>query len=235
MVTISRAETPMTPWKCCVLLLGLMTLSAKAQDAEQLTIEKNRGLTGLWRIEVPDFIRVAMFGSTTFGPMRQTFCRIEENLEIHCLAGGFSQNGAVTLEGDAVHIAWGSMMARFVIDGTRDGDSVSGTFAIKVSGISHDAPGLSHGVRFHRDTTSMPGGDPALAARLLTPEGRQQLPRTTDALGALEQLKYLGHSPNLNGTGGDDYFSVYDLEFAGGERVCGLRADDSAMPRFKCF
>ena len=95
----------MTPWKCCALLLGLMTLSATAQDAEQLTIEKNRGLTGLWRIEIPDFIHVAMFGGTTFGPMRPTFCRVEETLEIHCLAGGFSQNGTVILEGDAVHIA----------------------------------------------------------------------------------------------------------------------------------
>jgi hypothetical protein len=80
----------MTPWKCCALLLGLMTLSATAQDAEQLTVEKNRGLTGLWRIEIPDFIHVAMFGGTTFGPMRPTFCRVEKTLEIHCLAGGFS-------------------------------------------------------------------------------------------------------------------------------------------------
>jgi hypothetical protein len=224
----------MTPWKCCALLLGPMTFSATAQDAEQLIIEKNRGLTGLWRIEVPDFIHVAMFGGTTFGPMRPTFCRIEETLEIHCLAGGFSQNGTVTLEGDAVHIAWGSMMARFVIDGTRDGDSVNGTFAIKVSGISHAAPRLSHGTRFHRDTATMAGGDPAITTHLQTAEGRQLLPRTTDALGTLEQVEYLGRSPNLNGTGGDDYFSVYDLEFAGGERICGVRAPDTAALRFKC-
>jgi hypothetical protein len=138
------------------------------------------------------------------------------------------------LEGDAVHIAWGSMMARFVIDGTRDGDSVNGTFAIKVSGISHNAPGLSHGARFHRDTASMAGGDPAIATRLRTVEVRQLLPRATDALGALEQVEYLGHSPNLNGTGGDDYFSVYDLEFAGGERICGVRAADTAGFRFRC-
>jgi len=49
----------------------------------------------------------------------------------------------------------------------------------------------------------------------------------------LEHVEYLGHSPNLNGSGGAGYFSVYGLEFAGGERICGVRGD--AARQFVCI
>jgi hypothetical protein len=215
------------------LLLLLLASGAAAQDTEQVTVEKNRGLVGLWRVSVPNSIAIHLFGRAEFGAMRQIFCRIEDNLDIHCLNGGFSRNGAVTIDGDDVHIAWGTAMARFVIDGRRDGDAITGTFTIKVSGIAHDAPTASLSARYKPGDASPQDGDLELANRLQSPQGRAALPHSMDTLGALEHVEYLGHSPNLNGSGGTDFFSVYALEFTSGERICGTRA--GAPEQFECI
>ncbi len=199
----------------------LLAGSASAQPIEQVIVEKDRGLAGLWRIEIPQ--RVAMrgfFRAIEFGPMRPIFCRIEDKGAIRCLNGGYSSSGTVTNDGDTVHVAWGMMMARFVIDATYKDDGLIGTFTFKFSGISHDAPMPSRSTRFTG------GGETntetsALLARLKN--NRSLLPRATDTLGAIEHVAWLGTSPDLDGSGGSDFFRVYTVEFSGGQRICGLR------------
>jgi hypothetical protein len=205
------------------LLFALLLLAppAAAQQTEQVTVEKDRGLVGLWRVSVPKSIGIhGLFTPAEFGPMRNAYCRIEDDLAIHCLNGGYMREGTVTPDGGAVHIAWGMMMARFVIDANRSGDVLTGAFTFKLSGFSHRAPAPSVSERFtgggeaNAEATS-------LMARLRA--DRAPLPRAYDALGAIEHVAYLGPSPDLDGTGEADFFQVYAVEFFGGERLCGMR------------
>jgi hypothetical protein len=41
----------------------------------------------------------------------------------------------------------------------------------------------------------------------------------------MEEVSYLGTSPRLDGGGDADYFRVYAVELAGGQRVCGVHED----------
>jgi hypothetical protein len=212
------------------LLAWMLTAGAtSAQQVEEITVGKDRGLAGLWRIQVPDRIDVGIFRSAKFGPMRNIFCRIGEKGGIDCLNGGFSRHGNVDVNGDAIHIAWGTAMARFVIDGQRAADTLSGTFSIKVSGIAHDAPVQSRSVRFARPPAAGDDGAAALMEQL-----RGGPPPNLAGLGPVEQVIYLGPSPNLNGTGGDDYFQVYALEFTGAERICGLKRGETEIAALQC-
>lgn len=215
-----------------IIVFALLAASASAQPVEQITVEKDRGLTGLWRMMVPRSIGIAFFRPAEFGPMRFLFCRIEEQGAIRCLNGGYSLNGTVTRDGDNVHVAWGTAMARFVIDGTYKNDAISGRFTFKLSGISHDAPSASHSSRI------TPGGEAhaegaALLARLRN--DRRILPRATDALGTIEHAAYLGTSPDLDNTGGEDFFQVYSVEFSGGQRICAAHPEGGALNAFQCF
>ena len=197
-------------------LFLLCALGVPAAAQETVTVEKVRGLAGAWRIAVPRSIQVTLFSGTHFGAMRSIFCRIGEVGNIHCLNGGFSREGSVSLDGQAVHIAWGTAMARFVIDGTSDGQTIAGRFALKLSGIAHPAPTPSSGRRIAMagaPMTKMPA--PLTAA----------LPPALQALGPMEAVFHLGASPKLDGGGDADYFQVYAVEFAAGERVCGVHAD----------
>lgn len=220
---------------CCLALLCLMPAEALAQT-ENIAVQENRNLSGLWRIQVPESVRINFFGRAQFGPMRDIFCRIEDNLDIHCLNGGYSRNGSATRNGDSVHIAWGSMMARFAIDGELAANSIIGTFAFKLSGISHQAPVASNSARFTADTVEqMNDRASILTAYLKSPEGAGALPHALEELGPVEQIVYLGTSPRLDGSGSSDYFNVYAMEFSGGERICGVhQRSDGTRDAFQC-
>ena len=191
----------------------MLALAFAALLAEQVTVSADRGMAGLWRIQTPQSVAVrGFFRTVAFGEMRDIFCRIGENLSVHCLHGGYPREGTLTLDGDMVHIAWGTAMARFVIDGKRGNDAITGTFTFKLSGISHDAPA------------------PSLSRRIRTSENdeaselRARLPSVPELnnLGAIQHIAYLGPAPQLNGGGDADFYRVYAIEFAGGERPCGL-------------
>ena len=149
-----------------LIALGIVcaTSGASAQEPESVTVEKNRGLTGLWQIAVPESIGINLFQSAKFGPMRPIFCRITETLEIRCLNSGYSSAGAVSIDGSAVHIAWGTAMARFVIDGVLTGDTINGTFVFKLSGFSHEAPSPSKSARFIQPAADSGGKTTYLSA-----------------------------------------------------------------------
>jgi hypothetical protein len=48
-------------------------------------------------------------------------------------------------------------------------------------------------------------------------------PPAVTGLWMLEEVTYLGPSPNLNSRGARDNFQVYALDFADGERICGFK------------
>ncbi|HEU4550927.1 MAG TPA: hypothetical protein VFS01_14600 [Rhizomicrobium sp.] len=212
-----RSNSATVLWRILFLLCAL-AVPAAAQEA--VTVEKGRGLVGLWRIEVPHGIRVTFFHDTQFGEMRPVFCRIGGAGNIHCLNGGFSREGTVSVDGKIVHIAWGTAMARFVIDGISDGETIAGHFSFKFSGISHDAPSPSVSTRVGSLGNQASSQAAAMMARL-----KNTPPPALEGLGTLEDVSYLGTSPRLDGGGDADYFRVYALEFAGGERVCGVHED----------
>lgn len=191
----------------------MLALLFAAMLAERVTVSTDRGLAGLWQIQTPQSVAMrGFFRAIEFGPMRNIFCRIDEDRSIHCLNSGYSREGTVSIDGDDVHIAWGTAMARFVIDGKRDGEAITGTFTFKFSGIGHDAPTPSLSRRIQA------GGNEDAA------ELRARLPSvpTLNGLGAIEHIAFLGPSPRLDGRGDPDFYRVYAIEFAGGERICGL-------------
>ncbi|HEX2761659.1 MAG TPA: hypothetical protein VHM27_14140 [Rhizomicrobium sp.] len=200
----------------------MLALVFAALLAEQVTVSADRGLAGLWRIQTPQSVAVrGFFRPAEFGEMRDVFCRIGENLSVHCLHGGYPREGTVTLDGDAVHIAWGTAMARFVIDGKRDGDAITGTFTFKFSGISHDAPAPSMSRRIRAGANDEAS------------ELRARLPSVPalNGLGAIQHIAFLGPAPQLTGRGDADFYRVYAIEFARGERLCGLpKSPSEPMP-----
>jgi hypothetical protein len=213
-------------------MFGLIATMAAAQ--ERVTVEGDRGLMGLWQIAVPQSFGVNIFQNANFGPMRNIFCRVDETSDIRCLNGGYSSNGHITHDGSDVHIAWGTAMARISMNGTLAGDTLTGTFTFRLSGIGHDDPSPSSSIRF---TGLPPGGDAAgLTAQLRTVVGRALLPTDLAGLGSVVKTEWLGTSPKLSNTAGAaNYFSVYAIEFDQGERICGIHRDNSGPQTFKCI
>ena len=231
----SSAQRPMRPPAKPVALALLLAGGAQAQP-ETVNVEKSRGLEGLWQISIPAGFSVGLSGPAKFGPMSNVFCRIMPNGDVHCLSGGYPESGTASLDGNNVHIAWGSMLARMAIDGTLQGDGMSGTFTFKLSGARHDAPEQSRGGRILPPAS----GDDAskyLAGLLgqLT-VGNVTLSVDKNAikshggavpsdilkLGKVEAVAYLGHTARQIDRPDGDLYSVHIVEFEHGERLCGV-------------
>lgn len=228
-------------------LLFLHTPIAQAQLAETVTVNEAT-LTGLWKIAVPNGFSINLAQHVSFLPMKNIFCRITQSgsaFDIHCINRGYSRSGSGTISGNKVHIAWGSMMARMVIDGMRSGSDIDGHFAFKLSGISHEDSEPSHSERLAPPIAGADrGGKEALLKAVL--EGRP-VPRDNAAilknggttnpetLGAVQVVAYLGQSPRLGGGADPEFFTVYAVEFDNGERLCGLhQRDDGTLDAFHC-
>ena len=57
-------------------------------------------------------------------------------------------------------------------------------------------------------------------------------PDVLRALGTVQAIIYLGAAPKW---GTLNFFSAYDVEFANGERICGLhQSDDGKVDAFMC-
>jgi hypothetical protein len=225
----------------CVLVLPAAAL------AQPETIEsRDTSLSGLWRISLP--AGFASNGVTVqFQPMRDVFCRLSET-EIHCLNGGYSRSGTVARDGRAVHIAWGTMMARMAIDGTYANGTIDGNFAFKLAGIAHEAPERSHSTRLPPLTPEQDGGGKAALLRLVLTaaaavphdaaaiaRNEGALPKGLGKLGGIEAVAYLGLSSRLGHPDQADFFSTYAVEFTRGELVCGLhQRDDGVLDGFVC-
>jgi hypothetical protein len=226
----------------------LVTTAVHAQP-ETVSVERSRKLEGLWKISVPDSFGIGFSGPAKFGPMREMYCRIIQNGDIHCLSRGYPQSGTAALDGDKVHIAWGSMMARMAIDATYKGGEFTGTFTFKVSGFRHDAPELSLGERI----MSPAGSDEAskylttlmtqlAAGKVVSPLDANAiaahggaLPTDIRKLGDVEATAFLGRTPLQIDQPEGGLYSVHVVEFTHGERLCGAHQNgDGVLDAFIC-
>lgn len=127
-------------------MLAVLPLTAFAQ-IEAVEVEGTETLTGLWKISFPA-------GASGYMPGRgrlistavESFCRLQQNVEIVsaiCLPGWGPDSGDGELHGKDLHLAWGTALARAVIDAKIESASFrtfTGVFAVKIFGIRHDAP-----------------------------------------------------------------------------------------------
>jgi len=235
--------------KMLVPFAFVLAASAAQPQPETVTVERLRGLEGLWKISVPAGFGVGFTGPAKFGPMRDLYCRISQGGDIHCLSGGYAESGTAALDGDQVHVAWGSMMARMAIDAIYKDNGFTGTFTFKLSGIRHDAPEPSIGIRIvppiGNDESSQ------YVATLMTQLSAGKVTSPIDAkaianhdsglptdigkLGNVEATAFLGKTPLWIGKPDGDLYSVHIVDFAHGERLCGVHQDaDGVLDAFRC-
>jgi hypothetical protein len=239
-------------------LLAALPITATAAEAippSETVVVNASALDGVWKITKPDYGSIKLFHDAQWGAMHDSFCRMEHvhgDLAVHCFAWGILKDGRVSIEGKNIHFAWGTMMLRIVIDGDlQSATQFGGTFAVKFSGIEYDDPVASSGTKLTLSPNAPDGGGKsALLARLLgemtkgaptatfdTQAGnvRPLKAQTLQALGAVQSIIYLGTAPKPGNLKIADFFSVYDVEFAGGQRICGLhQRDDGTLDGFTC-
>jgi len=233
------------------LIAFAFVLAATAVQAqpETVNVERNRGLEGFWKISVPAGFSVGFSGPAKFGPMSDLYCRITQDGDIHCLSGGYAESGTAALDSGKVHIAWGSMMARMAIDATYKDGGFTGTFTFKLSGIRHDAPEPSIGTRIYPPTsnekgskylaelmTQLSAGDissPLDTKAIAAHDGA--LPTDIKKLGNVEAIAFLGQTPLWISKPEGDLYSVHIVEFAHGERLCGVHQNgEGVLDAFRC-
>jgi hypothetical protein len=207
----------------------------------------------------------SFFSPLRWGPLHDAFCRIaprQDGLEASCLQLG--QTATVTADGNHVHFAWGTMMVRLVMDGEMmSAGHIRGHFQAKLLGITLENPALSESIRVTPDPAAPDKGSKAALLRRILEEGPSGVPHddaglamkwnghvtAAPKLGAVGAITYLGQEtywgtpPPPEGTKPDpaglpdwpDFFSVYYVAFADGERLCGLhQRDDGVLDGFRC-
>ena len=246
-------------------LLLLFTALALAEDAPVESVTAyGSSLAGVWRLSNPDYVAMTgFFSPLKWGPLREIFCRIapgKENLEMHCPTGW--ESTAVTAEGSHVHFAWGTMLLRLAIDGELESPShFRGHFQIKLSGITYENPAFSEAVKMAPDQSAPDKAGKAALLRRILDGGLTGVPHDEAAmkkngpvsgapeLGAVTAITYLGQNTRWSGPapapdgkpGPDhipdqpDFFSVYLVTAAQGERLCSLhQRDDGVLDAFRC-
>jgi hypothetical protein len=177
----------------------------------------------------------------------------KDDLAMFC--GGHEQAATVTANGDHIHFAWGTMMARIAIDGDMvSAGHMRGHFQIKLLGIKFEDPAFSDVLRVTPDPTAMDQPGKAALLRQIFEQGLASVPQDAAAakqgkiagavpqLGAITAIAYLGHETKLSVLGTTpglpdqpDFFSVYLVTFAQGERLCGLhQRADGVLDAFRC-
>jgi hypothetical protein len=237
---------------CATILFGYMTVQPMAQQIEQVTVYGG-SLSGFWQIETPGWVRMSTFGSFTWGPLRQVWCRIDHGADgyaNHCFAGAASVGGQLEQDARHFHLAAGSMLARIVFDGeVTSSTTFEGHHAVKVMGLPVTTKVLEHGRKVaprpdaaddagkRELVRAVLGGemvahDAALEADIAAARNLK--------LGKLESISFLGRQmmPGKDGpnTAADqNYLAAYAVEFADGEALCWLhQGDDGKLAAFRC-
>jgi hypothetical protein len=210
------------------------------QTPEAVRVESS-AIDGIWSINTPSEIGIDLAQSAHFGPMAKRFCRVEtkeHNTTIRCVAPDFYLlEGTAQVEENKVHLAWGSALARYVIDATLDDPfHMKGTFAIKVMGIKHDAPepSTAEKIRVANPVTDNAANGDLLATSLQQLANGAKLdgnisPKDLHALGAVQAVVYLGKTARSPDEKKLYFYSVYQVEFLSGERLCGLHQKDDGI------
>jgi len=258
----------LTPRFLLAALAAVLPVAAMSQGTappiETVTV-KASALVGVWIIDWPQWGRIT-FGGTSWGPMENRYCRIEQvkgDLAVHCFGGDMGANsfgsGTANLEGTQIHFAWGNMLLRPVMDGTLQSPTrIAGKMGVKFSGIEHENPQPSNATKYAFPERAGDIGEKAALLRTTLQQLAQgsstpindaaskkslgTLPSDLHALGAIQVVAFLGPSskeitsitpgvPRVD----RNFFSVYAVEFEGGERICGLhQRDDGVVDAFRC-
>src|SRR4051812_3410208 len=206
------------------LALTFLPIRAFAQDAppapgwatntETVTVQAD-SLAGLWKIGFPVWAdRVGL--ELQFGPMLDDFCRVDGargDAHVHCFESLLpltSNDGDVIFEGNHIHLVWGTMMARAVVDATQTSPGIfTGNFTAKLVGIPFNAPDQLSKIVPSEKAPDAAGSSVLLTkilndiaagvpVRSLTQVGRTALPNAKElrALGPLVEVFYLGRTPS---------------------------------------
>ena len=158
-------------------LFSLLLPQIAAAQNEIVTVTAE-SLAGPWKITLPSWGAIDISMVAKFGPMTENFCRMEggrSDMHVSCLRrfGSTLGNGTLSLDGNKIHIAWGSMLLRQTIDATLQSPGVfSGSYALKLTGITVTAPSQLTASKI--DLSSVPpdaGGKSALLKKQLVDLG----------------------------------------------------------------
>ena len=231
------------------LALLLIALPSAAQEVEQVTVYGG-SLSGFWHVMQPSWLQTTMFGKVTWGPLIDRICRIghdHEGYDTHCFYQKGS-SGTLEVDGSHFHLAWGSMLARMVYDGEMtSATTFRGHSAAKLMGVAITDPDVSEGRKIAVDpATPDAAGKAGVLRALLNGEAVAHDLKLDEAIaaaradrpGALQQIIYLGRQDKGAGptiAAVPDYFAVYAVEYADGERICWLhQGDDGKLAAFQC-
>lgn len=179
-----------------------------------------------------------------FGPPRDQLCRIGAAgdggaLAAWCISFGGPQGAAVEAGGKTLSLAWSAGRGvKLTLRGTlnnaqgfgaeflfeqdretyRDGDRLAGSkFDLARSG--EDSGGMS--VMLAGTLAALSLGDAALL-QAQAPDVAAPPQELLAALGGVVSTAWLGRAPRLRDPKLADFFEVYAVEFANGERLCGI-------------
>ena len=228
-------------------LLGAITfvLCAATSHADPETVHvESSAIDGIWRFDFPSDVRLDLMQSAHFGPMAKRYCRIESTsgqIAVRCIAPDFFRiEGTAEIQQNQVHLSLGSALARHVIDATLDDAfHMTGTYAVRVMGIRHDAPGPSAGEKIRPTDVPSQGADDlafrqTLQGLMESTSTKFMPPIERQALGAIQAVIYLGQTTTV-GAKTPQVFNVYQVEFSSGERLCGWHhRDETAMGGVVC-
>ena len=228
--------------KRLLALTLLLSAPALAEDVPTETVTvKGSTLVGIWQIETP---RTPTIGKkTVWHPAQTRYCRVAAaggELVVNCLdfAGG-----SVEEDHDKFHFAWGSFLAREVLDATLISASrFEGRSALKLSGVEMGSDDITTGMKLtiKPDSTDIAGKGGLLAHVLEQLQNGvqvavQQLPSSIRTLGAVKVITYLGKANQTQAKNQPIDLSVYGVAFADGERICGLhQRDDGTIDVLRC-
>lgn len=232
-----------------IVLALLLVTAAPAQEVEQVTVYGG-SLTGFWHVTEPSWFQVGLFGKVAWGPLIDRICRIghdREGYDTHCYYQKGS-GGALAVDGTHFHLAWGTTLARIVFDGeVTSTTAFRGHSALKVMGIAVTDPDLSQGRKIALDPAAPDAADKAGVMRaLLNGETVAHDPKLEKAIatarasrsGVPQQIIYIGQQDKGAGptiAAVPNYFAVYAVEYADGERLCWLHQDDDGtLKAFQC-
>lgn len=206
----------------CALAMAFaaLLLPAPAGAEPETVMVETPNLAGLWRISMPVGGSVDWRMNVSFGPMFDNFCRLEgprDNLKAYCMLQNARKSdvGDVSVEGEHVHIAWGSMMLRVTVDGTLQPGGFTGYYTLKASGISIRAPEHMRASKLLLDQDALDrGGKGAALAKILTgvaggaplaalmqsawnPKAEPVTAKDLSGLGPIQTVAWLGHTPTV--------------------------------------